>query len=368
MAKMRRRVLLGLRPRWRATARSLAWAAAAWLALAGPGSAMAQGPERLRIVGGLGKLNQYTHHERPFWQETLPKLTQGRVTADIVPFDEAGLRGSEMLRLMQVGAVPFGTALLPLVATQDPVLGAPDLAGLNPDMATLRTHMAAFRPYLRERLRERWGIELLAVYVYPAQVTFCTRPFASLADLAGRRIRSSNTTQSDLIEAMGAEPVQTAFADIVPNLRSGAIECAITGTMSGNTIGLHKVTSHVHTMAANWGLAAFGANIAVWNSLSPGLRDLLRAELPSLERAIWADAERETGEGLACNGGGAGCVSGSKGKMTVVAEAPDDARRWRELFVSAVLPRWVKRCGNSCATVWNDTLGPATGIEAVPSR
>ncbi|MDH5537890.1 MAG: TRAP transporter substrate-binding protein [Rhizobacter sp.] len=325
-------------------------------------------PERLRIVGGLGKLHQYTRHELPFWTRDLPRLSGGRASAEIVPFDQAGLSGNEMLRLIQIGAVPFGTALLPLVAVQDPELGAPDLAGLNPDMATLRKHFAAFRPYLEQRLRERWGIEALAVYVYPAQVTFCNKPFSGLADLAGRRIRSSNPAQSDLVEALGAVPVQTSFADIVPKLRSGDIACAITGTMSGNTIGLHEVTTHVHTMAANWGLAVFGANTAAWNALSPELRRVLRLELPRLEQAIWDDADRETGEGLECNRGGTACVNGNKGRMQVVNETPSDVRRWRDIVVSTVLPRWVQRCGPQCAVVWNNTLGPVTGIEANSTR
>jgi TRAP-type C4-dicarboxylate transport system substrate-binding protein len=330
--------------------------------------AQTEPPMRLRVVGGLGKLNQYTRHELPFWTRELPRLSGGRVSADIVPFDEAGLSGNEMLRLIQIGAVPFGTALLPLVATQDPELGAPDLAGLNPDMATLRRNFAAFRPHLKRRLRERWGIETLAVYVYPAQVTFCNKPFSGLADLAGRRIRSSNASQSDLVEALGAVPVQTAFGDIVPKLRSGDIECAITGTMSGNTIGLHEVTTHVHTMAANWGLAIFGANSATWTALPPDLRGLLQRELSNLEGKIWADAERETSEGLACNRGDPSCVDGRRGRMVLVSEAAADLRRWHEIFVSTVLPRWLQRCGPQCVAVWNDTLGPVTGIEASATR
>ena len=44
---------------------------------------------RLRIVGGLGSLNQYTRLEEPFWRVTLPALTAGNVQADIAPFDRA---------------------------------------------------------------------------------------------------------------------------------------------------------------------------------------------------------------------------------------------------------------------------------------
>jgi TRAP-type C4-dicarboxylate transport system substrate-binding protein len=346
---------------WRRASSALA--AAAVLGMAA-GEATAESALRLRIVGGLGSLPQYTHHEVPFWTKALPRLSAGRATADIVAFDQAGLSGTEMLRLMQIGAVPFGTALLPLVATQDPELGAPDLAGLNPDMATLRRHLTAFRPHLEQRLRERWGVEALAVYVYPAQVTFCTKAFSTLEDLAGRRIRTSNPTQSDLVEALGATPVQTAFNDIVPKLRRGDIECAITGTMSGNVIGLHEVTTHVHTMAANWGLAVFGANSSAWQALPEDLRSTLRAELGRLEQAIWTDADQETGEGLACNSGERGCGTGRRGRMVVVPETAADVRRWREIVVSTVLPRWVQRCGPRCAAVWNESLAPVTGIQA----
>lgn len=331
-----------------------------------PQPASTPAPQRLRIVGSLGQLNPYTRHERPFWTEVLPRVSGGRLAADIVAFDQAGLSGSEMLRLVQVGAVPFATALLPLVATQDPQLGAPDLAGLNPDLATLRRHTAAFRPYLQQRLRGRWGAELLAVYVYPAQVTFCKRPFASLADLAGRRIRSSALSQSDFVEALGAVPVQTAFADIIPKLRNDDIECAITGAMSGNIIGLHEVTTHVHTMAVNWGLGVFIANAAAWQALAPDLRTLLQRELASLEAAIWSEAGRETDDGLACNRGDAACDGGRRGRMAVVAATPADLERGHEIVVGSVLPRWVQRCGAECAEVWNRTLAPATGIEAAP--
>lgn len=339
--------------------------AAAPLRAADPAAAAsAEAPLRLRIVGGLGQLNPFTRHERPFWTEQLPRASGGRLAADIVAFDQAGLSGSDMLRLVQAGAVPFATALLPLVAALDPQLGAPDLAGLNPDLATLRRHTAAFRPHLQQRLRERWGAELLAVYTYPAQVTFCRRPFASLAELAGRRIRSSSLLQSDLVEALGAVPVQTAFAEIVPKIRSGDIECAITGAMSGNIIGLHEVTTHVHTMAANWGLMVFVANAAAWQALPPPLRELLRRELAALEAAIWAEAERETESGLACNRGDPSCTDGRRGRMTVVAATPEDERRWRGIVAGTVLPRWVQRCGAECAQAWNRTLGPVTGIEA----
>jgi TRAP-type C4-dicarboxylate transport system substrate-binding protein len=325
-------------------------------------------PLRLRIVGGLAGINQYTRHEAPFWSQELAQLSDGQFTADIVPFDRAGVPGSDMLRLVQLGVVPFGTILMSSLVAKYPAYTAPDLAGLNPDMAHLKRSVAAFRPYLEKMLRERHGVEALALYVYPAQVVFCKKQLASLADLAGRRIRVSSATQSDFVEALGGVPVLTGFAQIMGSLAAGNTECAITGAMSGNTLGLHEVTSHLHSLPLTWGLAIFGANMVAWDALPPALRALLRRQLPKLEAAIWTESERETAEGLDCNTGTRNCQTGRLGRMVKVDISAQDEQQRQLIFKATVLPRWLQRCRPDCAEVWNQTLGPLHGtlVPATP--
>jgi TRAP-type C4-dicarboxylate transport system substrate-binding protein len=323
---------------------------------------------KLRIVGGLAGVNQFTRNEEPFWTRELARLSGGRFDADIVPFDRAGVPGTDMLRLMQLGVVPFGTALVSSLGVQYPEYAAPDLAGLNPDMASLKKTVAAFRPYLEHTLRERHNVHALALYVYPAQVIFCAKPMAGLHDVAGRRIRVSSATQSDFVSALGAVPVLTGFAQMMASMASNNTECAITGTMSGNTVGLHEKTTHVHALPVTWGLAVFGANQAAWNASPPDLRALLSRELPKLEAAIWAESERETEEGMACNKGAPTCSSGRAGKMQEVPVSAADERKRQEVFSAVVLARWLQRCGSRCADVWNQTIGPQRGVTASPAK
>lgn len=336
-----------------------------WLSAAAAGSAWAQGTERLRIVGGLGALNQYTRHEVPFWTQDLPRLSGGRYSAEIVPFDRAGIRGQETLSLVKLGVVPFATVLLSAIAAKDPELAAPDLAGLNPDMKTLRHSVAAFRPYLEGLLRERYGVDLLAVYVYPAQMTFCKAPLAGLSGLAGRRVRTSSPTQADLVEAFGGVPVSTGFSEILPQIKAGHLDCAITGSMSGHTVGLDAVTGHLQTTAITWGLSVFVVNGATWAALPADLRALLKRELPRVEQAVWQQSEQETGAGIACSTGMA-CAEGPPGRMAAVAETAADRARLREILEKVVLPRWAQRCGAGCASAWSRTLGPVTGLTLPP--
>jgi len=317
----------------------------------------------LRIVGGLGSLKVFTQHEKPFWETDLARLSGGRYSAEVVPFDGAGIRSQEALTLVQLGAVPFATVQVS-GGIKDPELSAPDLSGLNPDMATLRRSLAAFRPYLEEVMRKRYGIEVLAVYAYPAQVLFCKKPLAGLKDVAGRRVRTSGPAQADLIEALGGKAVTIGFNDIVPYLKRDEIDCAVTGTMSGNIIGLPDITTTLHPMAISWGLSMFAANGAAWNGLPDDLRALLKRELPRVEREVWDESERDTADGIACNVGAPGCVGGKRGHMQQVPMSAADDRLRREIFASTVLPHWLQRCGPQCAATWNRTLAHSAGVEA----
>jgi TRAP-type C4-dicarboxylate transport system substrate-binding protein len=333
-------------------------------AVSSPAQAQTEPLQKLRIVGGLAGINQYVNHEEPFWTKELSRLSNGKYTAEIVPFDRAGVPGGDMLRMIQLGVIPFGTVLMSSLSAQYPEYTAPDLAGLNPDMASLRKSVAAYRPYLEKSLRERHGIEMLAIYVYPAQVVFCKRPLSSLADLVNRRTRVASATQSDFVSALGGVPVLIPLAQIMSNMASGNTECAITGTMTGNTLGLHEVTTHIHPMPLSWGMAIFGANATAWSGLAPDLKALLARELPKLETAIWTESERETAMGMRCNKGDASCSGGRKGHMVELPLPVQDERRRQEILASQVLTRWVQRCNAKCADIWNQTIGPVRGVKA----
>jgi len=350
--------------------RSLVWSGTvlvmlvAFLAI--PSSRAEDGPIHLEVVGGLAQVSQYAKLEEPFWVRDVPQFTQGRVQVEIHPFDQSGLAGEEMLQLMRLGVVPFGTALLAEVAGDEPELNAVDLPLLNPDMASLRNTVSLYRTHLHQILQRKYGIELLSVYAYPAQVLYCTHRFATLKDLAGRRVRTSSVGQSEMISALGAIPIVTPFSDTVTAIKNNVVDCAITGTMSGNQIGLPNVTSYIYPMAISWGLSFFGANAAVWDQLPPDIRNALKSGIRKLELSVWDAADRETVSGLACDIGSSECVVGRVFHMNLVQIKAEDVVERGLLLTKSVLPRWIQRCGDDCVAAWNDTLGTALGIRVSP--
>jgi TRAP-type C4-dicarboxylate transport system substrate-binding protein len=335
------------------------------LSLAGRGAFAADPIIQLKVVGGLAGVSQYTKLEEPFWTQAVPELTQGRVQAEIHAFDRSGLPGQEMLQLMRLGVVPFGTALLALVSGDEPELNAVDLPTLNPDMPTLKRTVELYREQLHNTLQEKYGIELLGIYAYPAQVLYCAKSFKTLTNLAGRKVRTSSVGQSEMMAALGAIPIVTPFSEIVNAVKTDVVDCAITGTMTGGEIGLPNVTSYISPLSISWGLSFFGANKLAWDQLPPDIRADLRSGIHKLELSIWDAADRETAGGLACDVGSSACTDGNIYHMTLVPiTAADEALR-KQLLIKSILPKWIQRCGTECVNSWNQTLGAALGIQAV---
>lgn len=74
---------------------------------------------------------------------------------------------------------------------------------------------------------------MLGFSSYPAQVLFCNGAMNGLADLKGKKVRTSSRTQAEFVEAFGGSSVTLPFGEVVPALQKGVVDCAITGSMSG---------------------------------------------------------------------------------------------------------------------------------------
>ncbi|MCO5144876.1 MAG: TRAP transporter substrate-binding protein [Aquamicrobium sp.] len=339
--------------------------AAISVALLASGTASAQDYPKtnLNVQGGWATAGIYQEIEVPFWTERLPSITGGNVTATIASLNEKGLKGPEVFRLMRTGVIDFGTSALGYVAGDDPQNEGPDLAGIALDIETARKVSDAYKATLSKLYMEKYGIRLLMLYPAEAQVFWCNSPIASLADLRGKKVRTGNRTVADFVEAAGGVTVTMPFGEVVTSLQLGVIDCAVTGTFSGNSAGWHEVTTHLYPLTVGWSPFMYAVNAKRWEKLDPSLQTLLTEEFAKLEDDIWSAGDARTTEGLNCATGGA-CTFGKPGSMTLVPLAEADSALRAQYVAEVVLPRFADRCGEACIADWNQTVGSLIGIEA----
>lgn len=344
--------------------KSLAVAGALLTGLAGAPMAQEMPKTALKVVGAWGNLTQYKNFEQPFWSKEVTEKSNGAITAEITPFNEMGLKGAEIFRLMRLGVIDFGSTVLGYVAADDARNEAVDLAGLAPDVATARKISDAYKPVYDKFYRERFGVQVLGIWPYSAQVLFCNGDIKGLADLKGKKVRTGNRTLAEFVEAFGGTGVTMAFNEVVPALQNKVVDCAITGTLSGNSAKWHEVATHIYALPLGWSHVMHGVNVKTWEKLNPQVRAFLQKEIAGLEDRIWKAAAEETQQGYDCNAGKDSCTMGTKAKMTVVPVSDADKALLKKALTDTVLPKWAARCQGDCVATFNDSIGKVVGLTA----
>jgi len=343
-------------------ARSLALVSIALLpAMVSPAAAQDYPRTQLSVIGTFSNLTSYRNHEYPFWHERLPALTGGQVTAQIKGMNEMGIKGPELLRLIGSGVAMVGAAPINYFTGDNPMNEAVDLAGIAPDIQTARAIVDAFLPVYDKLYGERSNVQVLGMGTFPAQVLFCNKPIGGLADLNGLKVRVSGRSQAEFMQALGATGVTLPFAEVVPALQNGVVDCGLTGSHSGYSAKWYEVSTHLYTLPLGW---MYAVNRKAWNGLDARVKALLQTEIKSMLDGVWRAADEETQEGFACNTGSAACPHAVTGKMILVEPDAADRTLLVKITREETLPKWAARCSAQCVADFNATIGQVIGISA----
>lgn len=333
-------------------------------ALAGTAIAQDLPKTNFKVVGLQSHLTSFKAGERPLWEETIPAASQGAITGEITPQDLSGLQGPEILRLMKLGVIDLASGVIGYMAGDNPEFDGVDLAGVSPNMATTRAVVEAYMPTLQEVMATQYNAKLLMLFPSPPQVMWCRSPVESVADLQGKKVRVFTTSMAELVENLGGTTVTMPFAEVTTSLERGVIDCAVTGTLSGNTNRLFEVTSHMYGLYSGWSVHFTAISLSSWNKLDPSVQDFLTEQYAAFNEKIWASVAEEEIDGINCSIGIDPCQFGFKGDMTFVAPSEADLAASRRIVEQVVVPNWAERCGEECTAKWLDTVGKVVGIEA----
>ncbi len=343
-------------------------AAAAGMVITGS-HAFAQDIDKTSInyVGSWSSLSLYKNFERPFWQEHIPEASDGRISTEVTTFDQMGLGGGEVYRLMDRNVIEVTSTVADYAVEDAPELEGLDMPMIAPDVETARKVAEAYRPVLADAFAKRFGnAQLLAIVPYPSQMVFCNTEIRGLSDLKGKKVRASGRTTAEFLQAIGAEGITLNYSEVPGALQRGVIDCAVTGSLSGYSSGWNEVSTHLYPLpVGGWDHVVTAMNGKKWNSLSSGTQEWLMAEIKeNYENPVWDAAVEETKEGIACLTGEGECSRGEAGEMILVEATDKDFTEASRHLEETLLPNWANRVDQEWVDRWNETIGSVTGLKA----
>lgn len=320
--------------------------------------------EELAVVGSWSSLPLYQDFETPFWTEKLSDMTGGEFSAQLTSFDQMGVAGADVYRMLGDGVFDVGATVADYTVGDAPELEGLDVPLVATTPAEARKMVEAARPMVDDIMRNRFGAQVLGIAPYPPQVVFCRGEVGSLADLEGKKVRGSGRMTTKFLEALGAEGINIAFSEVPGSLERGVIDCAVTGAGSGYSAGWWEVSDTLMTLPlGGWDSVVIAMNGDRFDGLSPEQQKMLTdAVATGLEGPAWDAAEGGLENDIACLTGSGDCASGTAASMALVEASATDTETARKILTEEVLPEWAERAGDEWAKRWNDTVGQAVGV------
>lgn len=320
-------------------------------------------PKKLRVVGSWSSLTLFKEYEKPFWQKVISKEFDTKVRMSSL--GQVKLKGAAVYRQLANGVFDVVSTVGGYVISDSQTMAGLDFPTIAPDIKTAKKVAEAYASVVDGALRDDFNSKLISIVPYPAQVVFCRDEISSLADLKGKKVRSSDWTVAEFLDGIGATGITMSFSEVPQSLQRGVIDCAVTGSLSGYSAGWGDVSSYLYPLPiGGWDYVVTAMNLKTWNKFSKEEQDkLIKLSNEHIVTPAWEKTNYETKQGEQCLTGGK-CDYGKNAKMKLVQIQEGDKELSRKILIERVIPKWVEKVPANISKQWNETIGKVVDIQA----
>ncbi|MFN8682533.1 TRAP transporter substrate-binding protein DctP [Paracoccus sp. P2] len=303
---------------------------------------------------------------QPFFDKTLPEASGGKITARSVAYTELGMSGFEMMDLLKLGTNDISWGVPGYLSGEAPIAEGIDLPGLVGGFDKTFAAQDAYREILDRALRENFNAKLIFYSQQPALQAYCNLTPAeienfSLDTMRGKKARIHSTAFADFVETFGGVPITMPFADVIPALERGVLDCALTGPTAAYAVKIGQVANTVVEIRSGYTPHFFAMNLDSWNGLNAETQEFLTQKFAAVEVKSREYVKHLQDIAANCLADGP-CELGEPLGMKYVKLTSGDEARLRQGVEDTVLTRWASRCGPGCAEEWNNALGSIFGM------
>ena len=221
------------------------------------------------FYGDQHPLTKYTYTE---WAASLVEISGGDLvpevyTGSVLLAPRANLQGAEqnVVQVANIAAVYTPSDLPVANAIQE--LGFSFADPLAAAFAV--TEFSMHNPVQLEEWKAK-NLVFLGGYSTPPYILFCKEPVTTLAEIKGKRIRTSGSSVSKWVESVDAIPVNVPSSEMYTGLERGTLDCATNAANDLIDRSLWEVAPHTTNLSTGmyWSGPVWGFNQDFWSSLS----------------------------------------------------------------------------------------------------
>lgn len=217
------------------------------------------------------------------------KLSGGELKITIHPAQSL-FKHPEIPRAVRTGQVEMGETIMSNLANQSPVFQVDSIPFLVTNYADARKLWQGQRPFVEAYLKDQ-GMRFIYAVPWPGQGFFTKKEINSIADMAGVKFRTYNSTTEKMATLMKAVPTTVEAVEIPQAFSAGIVDAMVTSAATGARTEAWTFSTYYYDTQAWMPKNMVYVNEAAFRRLSPKVQQAIIEAGKTAETRGWKMSE-----------------------------------------------------------------------------
>ena len=181
------------------------------------------------------------------WAEKIEKDSQGRIKVQVFASMQLGGKAEQLLTQVRDGVVDVAWTLPGFSPGVMPKLEIFELPFLH---RSTRATVMSLQDYVPKHMQKEFEpYHVLLVHCHAGALFMTKEPINRVEDFKGMKLRAYSRTNSWILEALGATPLQVALPELAPMLSKGTVTGSILPYEIAPSVKMQDLTDYFTTLA-----------------------------------------------------------------------------------------------------------------------
>jgi TRAP-type C4-dicarboxylate transport system substrate-binding protein len=257
------------------------------------------------------------------WAEDVTKASDGKLEITHFAAGELPYKAADVVKAVATNQIEMGQVGAGLIAGDVPELDVFSMPFICTTYPQFDAAVKAMGTIPDEVLTKKFGIRVTMQWPIPAQNIWLTQKVEKLDDLKGRKIRTWNPPQVDMLKLFGASPMSIDPSEVLMALQRKVVDGAITSALSANDWKAYDIVKYGFMLNFTMAHQFTFANVVAFNALPADMQKLIVAKSEEWAPRYYKESEatdQTARQNMQKNG------------VTLIDPSPADVKRARELL------------------------------------
>ena len=200
----------------------------------------------LRVHSFLPPIANPMKHWVTPWAQKIEKDSNGRIKVQVFPSMQLGGKAEQMLTQVRDGVVDVAWTLPGFTPGVMPKLEIFELPFLH---RSTKATVLALQDYVQKYMKKEFEpYHVILVHCHAGALFMTKDPINKVEDFKGMKLRAYSRTNSWILEALGAAPLQVALPELAPMLSKGTVNGSILPYEIAPAVKMQDLTDYFTTL------------------------------------------------------------------------------------------------------------------------